>query len=114
MTTLTHSLPNSKTVSLKFPGINWKLFFILGFVVFSVLIIFYIFEINELTKGSYLIKNYEKQLKGISEQSRVLEMSFAKTNLLASIQDKTKELNFEKTRQVKYIQILDASLAKAK
>jgi len=114
MTTLTHSSPLNRAIPVKFPSLNWKVFFILGFALFSFLIIFYIFEINELTKGSYLIKNYEKQLKEISGQSRILEMNFAKTNLLGSIQEKTKELNFEKTKQVKYIQILDPSLAKAK
>ncbi len=77
------------------------------------LLIFYAFLINELTGETYLIKSYGKQINALSQKNRNLEVSFAKTGFLGSVEQRAKELNFEKTTSVKYIQILDASLAKA-
>ncbi len=113
MTTLTHYLPY-RAIVLKFPSINWRIIFMLGFAMLAFLLIFYVYEINQLTGGSYLIKSYEKQINTLSAQNRVLEMNFAKTNLLENIREKTSELNFEKTKEVKYIQIASSFLAKAK
>lgn len=78
------------------------------------LLIFYAFLINELTGGTYLIKNYSKQINTLSQENRNLEVNFAKTGFLESMEQRAKKLNFEKTTSVKYVQILDASLAKVK
>ncbi len=87
---------------------------IAGFFMACCLSILYAFLINELTSGTYFIKNYGKQINILSQENRNLEVSFAKTGFLGTVEQRTKELNFEKTTSVKYIQILDASLAKAK
>jgi len=94
-------------------NINWKIICIAGFFMACSLLIFYAFLINELTGETYLIKSYGKQINALSQKNRNLEVSFAKTGFLGSVEQRAKELNFEKTTSVKYIQILDASLAKA-
>jgi len=92
-------------------GINWKMVCTAGFLVACSLLIIYAFLINELTGGTYLIKNYDKQIDTLSQENRNLEVSFAKTGFLGSVEQKTQELNFEKTTSVKYIKILDTSVA---
>lgn len=78
------------------------------------LLIVYAFLVNELTGGTYLIKNYSNKIESLSQENKNLEVSFAKTGFLETVEQKAQELNFEKTTSVKYIQILDASLAKVK
>ncbi|MEK7080674.1 MAG: hypothetical protein AAB925_02505 [Patescibacteria group bacterium] len=93
---------------------NWKMVCAAGFFMACSLLVFYAFLVNELTGGTYLIKNYNSQIENLGQENRNLEVSFAKTGFLETIEQKAKELNFEKTTSVKYVQILDASLAKAK
>ena len=87
---------------------------VMGFFMVCSLLVFYAFLINELTGGTYLIKNYDNQIEKLSQDNKNLEVSFAKTGFLGMVEQKAEALNFEKTTSVKYIQILDASLAKAK
>jgi hypothetical protein len=76
-----------------------------------VLLFFYVFGINQLTKGSYLIGNYEKKINILLVESRDLQMNFAESSFLGGIQDRVKELSFQKTTEVKYIQVSDNYLA---
>lgn len=95
-------------------NINWKAICIAGFFMACLLLILYAFLVNELTGGTYLIKNYSNKIESLSQENKNLEINFAKTGFLETVGQKAQELNFEKTTSVKYIQILDASIAKAK
>jgi cell division protein FtsB len=118
MTTLTHSLSKVKTISLALPEVNWRRFYIIGVLMTISLIflslLFYVFGVNELTKGSYLIKNYQKEITKLSEENARLEMSFAEISFLENVQEKARELSFEKTKSVKYIQVVGGELVSAK
>jgi hypothetical protein len=118
MTTLAYSLSKVKTISLAMPEINWKRLYIIGFfAMVSVLflsLIFYVFGVNELTKGAYLIKNYQKDIALLSQENAGLETNFAEIGFLGSMQEKAKELSFEKTKEVKYIQVVSGELVRAK
>ena len=78
------------------------------------MLVMYVFLVNQLTGGTYLIKNYNKEIESLSRENKILENNFAEAGFLGSVQNKTRELNFEKTTKVTYVQILDNSLAKAK
>lgn len=73
------------------------------------LLIFYVWQINDLTRGSYLTSSYEKQISRLSEENKNLEISFAESSFLGQALKKVEALNFQKTTSVKYIQILDNS-----
>lgn len=60
------------------------------------------------------MNNYQKKLNNLINENKNLEVNLAQISYLENIQKKTKELNFEKTKTIKYIQILDNSLATAK
>jgi len=67
-----------------------------------------------MTNGAYLIKDYQRQIDGLLLENKAMEQSFAKTSFMGTIGEKTQEMSFEKVKEVKYIQILEASVAKIK
>ena len=109
MTTLTLSYS-----SINFPKINWKVYCLCGFSMILSLSIFYVFSINNMTNGTYLIKDYQRQIDNLLVENKTLEQGFAQTSFMGIIGEKTQEMSFEKVKEVKYIQILEASVAKIK
>jgi len=91
--------------SINLPAINWKAICFIGFFVSLVLSVFYVWQINDLTRGSYLINIYEKQVSKLSEENKNLQVSFAESSFLGQVLLKIQALNFQKTTSVKYIQI---------
>ena len=100
--------------SVSLPLINWRAICFFGFFIILSLLIFYAWQINNLTQGFYLINSYEKQISKLSDENKNLQISFAESSFLGEALAKIKTLNFEKTTSVKYIQIPDNFLAKAK
>lgn len=100
-----------KINSVSFPEINWKALCIAGFVLSLALLVFYVWQINNLTQGSYLINSYEKQISKLSEENKNLQVSSAESSFLGQALEKIKALNFQKTTSVKYIQITGNSVA---
>ncbi len=107
--TLAYSSINKKVNSLSFPKINWKAYYLGAFSIALCLAIFYVLQVNYMIQGSYLIKGYKKQVDSLSQENKVLEVSFAKTSFMGTIGQKTQEMSFEKVKEVKYVQILEAS-----
>ena len=95
--------------SISFPKINWKAYCLCAFLISLCLAIFYVSEVNYMIRGSYLIKGYQKQIDNLSQEGKVLEAGFAKTSFMGTIGEKTQEMSFKKVKEVKYIQILEAS-----
>ena len=104
----------TKINSVNFPIINWKAVCFIGFFMSLALLVFYVWQINDLTKGSYLINIYEKQINKLSKENKTLEISFAESSFLGQALIKIQALNFQKIKSVKYIQIPDSSVAVAK
>lgn len=90
---------------------NWRLFSVLGVLFFMLMLGGYIFLVNNLTQGTYVIKNFQKEISALSRENVALETDFAQTNFLESVTHRARELGFEKTGKVSYIQISDNSLA---
>lgn len=102
-----------KVKSISFPILNWKIIYTVGISLALVMVISYIFLINQLTEGVYLIKEYNKKVISLYKENDALESDFAKANFMDNVINKTKELSFEKTKDIKYLQIIDNSLARA-
>jgi hypothetical protein len=102
----------AKIDSIYFPAINWKAVCFTGFFIISALLVFYVWQINDLTRGSYMINSYEKQISKSSDENKNLEISFAESSFLGQALSKIQALNFQKnTSMPKYIQIPDNSVA---
>lgn len=110
--TLTHNLLYNKLAVLRFPSINRKIFWAVGLSMILFLSIFYAMQIKEIIKGSYLIENYQKKINNLSQENKDLQITLAKMDFMGNIKEKTQELNFQITEKIKYIRILDSSLAK--
>ena len=100
-----------KITSVNFPEINWKVVCIISFFVCLPLLVFYVLQINDLTRGSYLINSYEKQISELSQENKNLQVSFAENSFLGQALAKMQALDFQKVTSVKYIQIPDNSVA---
>jgi hypothetical protein len=104
----------TRASSVELPSINWKAVCFIGFFMSLFSLIFYVWQINDLTKGSYTVNNYEKQISKLSEENKNLQVSFAESSFLGQAIEKIQTLNFQKNTSVKYIQIPDSSVAMAK
>ena len=100
--------------SLNVVKLNWKLLYIVGIVFFTLMLASYIFLINDLTRGAYTIKNYNKEIRQFAKENRILEAEFAETSFLGAVTQKAESLNFQRTTSVKYVQLSDTTLAQAK
>lgn len=112
MTTL--ALNYFKVQERSLPQVNWNIVCFTGFFISLALLIFYVWQINDLTRGSYSVNNYEKEIKELSNENKSLQISFAESDFLGQVLIKTHALNFQKVTSVKYIQILDSPVAAAK
>lgn len=88
-----------------------KVFLTIIFISILALLVFYIFQVNTLTKETYLIQSCEKKLSQLSGENETLEVNFSKANSLTNIENYLQRQNFEKVSQVKYIHILESSVA---
>jgi len=110
MTTATlsfHGIQKKLANSIDLPKLNWRAICFIGFFVSLSLLVFYVWQINELTRGSYLINSYEKQISKLSTENKNLQISFAENSFLGQALEKIQALNFQRVTSVKYIKILD-------
>jgi len=101
----------AKIDSIDLPVVNWKAVCVVGFFMCLALLVFYVWQINDLTKGSYSVNSYENQISKLSKENKNLQVSFAENSFLGQALVKIQALNFQKTVSVKYIQIPDNSVA---
>ncbi len=115
MTTLTLSyrILKAKTKSASLPDINLKVICLFCCLSLILLLAVYIFLVNQLTLGAYLIKNYNKEINQLSEQNRSLEINLAQVNFMGQISKKAFSMDFQKTTQINYIKLFNDSLASA-
>ena len=89
-----------------------KLFWLLLFSVsISALLIFYILQVNFLTEETYSLQVSEKKANQLSGENETLKVDFSKLNSLTHIENYLLSQEFEKVGQVKYIRILESSVA---
>ena len=74
------------------------------------LLVFYIFQVNDKTRASFLIDNYEKQVVEISQKSEMLETNFSNLNSLAALETILNDLNYEQVGQIHYIRVPGATV----
>lgn len=97
--------------SIEIPSLNWKIFCLAGFIVCSILLVFYTFQVNNLTRGYFVIDNYEKQIAELTKENKNLQVSFAESSFWGQVSEKITQLNFQKVVSIKYIQVPDSAVA---
>lgn len=76
-----------------------------------VLLIIYIFQVNSLTRQNYLLQAQKIKLAEMQKEKEILEINFSQANSLANVENYFQNQNFEKVNQVKYIKMLDNTIA---
>ncbi len=89
---------------------NLRIFLGLSLTLFIFLSFFYIFQINKITTESFLISNFENKVADLSQQNKVLEISFFKNNSLENVESFVRNSNFEKIGEIHYIRVLESTV----
>ena len=84
---------------------NLKALWLLSFSLVAFLVVFQIFQINEITKASFLISTQEKQLAGFSQESQRLNANFSHLNSLTNLETLLNNLNYVEVGQVHYLRV---------
>lgn len=94
----------------KFFRVNFKIFWIFSFLFIIILFGLQISQINVLTKEIYSVKNSKEKISLLEKENKILEISSSQTNSLGKIEEKLKELGFERVGKAKYLRILEGSV----
>ncbi len=109
---MNHALALNQPISISLRlNLAFKVLALFLFISILVLSVFYVFQINAFTGEKYLLSSQEKQLDEVKREAEILKIDFARANSLNNIAIYYQNQNFEKTSQVKYIRILDTSVA---
>ena len=95
----------------RLPQISLKMVWIFASIIITFLLVFYIFQTNFLVSESYLFQGYQKKLNKASLENETLLINSVEFNSLTNIEEKIKELGFEKADKVYYLQILEGQVA---
>lgn len=96
--------------------LRWTRRFFAAIMMVSVfsLMVFYVFQVNNLTSSSYSLQDYQKNIEKLTRENEMLEKSLAGTKLLSDVEGRTLEFGFEKVNKINYIQTIETSVASAK
>ena len=89
-----------------------KTFWTLSFISVFFLLFFLILQVNYFARDVFTISDCQNKLSQLSSSRESLEINLARSTSLKNIEDYLENKNFEKANQVKYIQILEPSVAK--
>lgn len=91
----------------KFSKISSRTFGAFGLILIGVLSVIYIFQVNSMIKEAYLVRNYQRKLKELARENKILEVNFSQSNSLANLEKLIiKDLKFEKIEKIYYIEVL--------
>lgn len=96
---------------INLPKINLRKLLISGFILITSLIIFYIFQISEITKFSFSLAKYELEISALAGDNKNLEIGISQKNSLSGLEEVLSRLNYEKVSKIYYIRILDGQVA---
>lgn len=86
-----------------------RVFWFLAFVALFSLAAVSIYQLNARAKEVFMIGQYQDRLESLTQENKVLEISYSKSNSLGSIGDLAQNQLFEKTAKIEYIRILETT-----
>lgn len=104
-----YSISTIRPLNLKW-NLGLRIFWILSLISLASLLVFYIFQVNKIVFGEYLLQGCEQKLNEIIEESKRLEIDFSQVNSLENIETLAKNLEFEKAEKIHYIQVLQGKV----
>lgn len=95
---------------ISLPKINLRKIWIFGFILITLLLVFYIFQISEITTATFAISKQEQEITRLLQQNKDLQIGFSKENSLANLETILNGLNYEKVNKVYYIRVMDSQM----
>lgn len=89
--------------------INLKIFLFFTLLLILSLFIVCIFQLNAYTKEVYQIQSYEKELNQLTQENKLLEISFSRASSLFNMSNFVQNQTFEKAGKIDYIRILEST-----
>lgn len=86
-------------------------FFITGILAIVLLLSFYIYQIQAYTQASFVIADYESQIKEISTSQGYFALNFSKDNSPTDLEKLLNSTDFHEVGLVRYIQMTSAQVA---
>ena len=71
----------------------------------------YVIQVGALSQEKYLIRSCTERLSGLSENNKMLDISFSKMDSLSNIDEHINESRFVRSENIKYVRLLDSSVA---
>jgi uncharacterized protein HemX len=87
------SLPKIKPVKLS----------VIGLLLMAGLIVFYVFQVGELTRAGFLVSRQESQLETLLQENKELVAGLSRENSLANTEEALKELNYQQVTKIHYL-----------
>jgi len=93
-------------------SITLKNSWVFAFILISSLLAIYVIQVGALARDKYLLKAYGEELASLSKNNKFLDIDFSKMNSLSHVdQILAENSGFVKSNNVKYIKIIDSSIA---
>lgn len=102
----------SRIFDFKLPKINWARIAVIGFCLVVLLSVCRIYQYNVALRDDYMARSYQKVLNNLISENKDLEIKLAQISYLDNVKESAVNLDFENVQTIKYIQVLDGSLAK--
>ena len=84
---------------------SFKLVELFSFVAILSLSVFYIFQINQSTKNSYLAQIYQQKVEVLLDETQELENEYTFVNSLENLLPAIQELELEKIKEISYLNL---------
>jgi hypothetical protein len=72
---------------------------------FSLLVVFYIFQVNEYTQASFNITSYESRIAEIARGNKNLEVDFSQAHTLTNLEELLKMMNYQEVDKISYVRV---------
>jgi hypothetical protein len=93
----------TKIRAIDIPVVDWKSVCFMGFFMGLMLLVFYVWQIGNLTRDNYVLDGYKAQVSKLSDENKNLQISFAENSFMEEALIKIEGLKFQKAESVKYV-----------
>lgn len=91
--------------------LSFRRFYITGILAIVLLLSFYIYQVQAHTQASFVIADYENQIKEISTSQGYFALNFSKNNSSIDLEKLLNSADFQEVGRVRYIQMTSAQVA---
>lgn len=74
----------------------------------------YILQVNSLAAKSYKIRSFKKEINGLGEKNKALQVDISNLKSINVLQSKTQDFNMVKAQNIEYVTLSSDSVVAAK